>query len=92
TLQELRGVFDGMLMGNCGYELETAQEAIASGAADTIAFGRPFIANPDLVERFQNGWTLAESDPEQWFGGDDIGTAYTDFPVYQEAGVPAGQA
>ncbi|MCP5020217.1 MAG: alkene reductase [bacterium] len=83
TLAEIREVYTGMLMGNCGYELDTAQQAIASGAADAIAFGRPFISNPDLLDRFQNGWPLADSDPETWFGGDMQGTAYTDFPAYQ---------
>ncbi|MFT4649447.1 MAG: N-ethylmaleimide reductase [Glaciecola sp.] len=85
TLKEIRAVYSGTLMGNCGYDLETAQAAIAEGSADTIAFGRPFIANPDLVERLQNGWPLAESNPEQWFGGDELGTAYTDFPAYKKA-------
>ena len=85
TLEEIRAVFKGMIMGNCGYDLELAQKAIAAGDADTIAFGRPFIANPDLVERLQNGWPLADSDPDHWFGGDDSGAAYTDFPTYAES-------
>ena len=41
------------IMGNCGYTQESAEQAVAVGAADLIAFGRPFISNPDLVERFQ---------------------------------------
>ena len=58
TLSEFRAVFGGPLMGNCGYTKETAEAAIASGPADLIAFGRPFLSNPDLVERFANGWQL----------------------------------
>ena len=60
TLAEFRKVFHGPLMGNCGYTQETAEKAIAEGDADLISFGRPFISNPDLVERFRNGWPLAE--------------------------------
>ncbi len=58
TLAEFRAVFRGPLMGNCGYIQETAGAAIASGDADLIAFGRPFLSNPDLVERFAHGWAL----------------------------------
>jgi N-ethylmaleimide reductase len=85
TLDEISAVFHGTLMGNCGYELETANTAIANGSADLIAFGRPYIANPDLVERFRNQWPLAESEPDSWFGGDAVGTGYTDFPAFQPA-------
>ena len=58
TLAEFRTVFDGVLMGNCGYTQESAEETIKTGNADLIAFGRPFISNPDLVERFSNDWPL----------------------------------
>ena len=51
TLPEFRAVFSGPLMGNCGYPQETAEAAIASGQADLIAFGRPYLSNPDLVDR-----------------------------------------
>jgi N-ethylmaleimide reductase len=80
TLDEIKKVFRGPLMGNCGYELESAQTAIAKGSADLIAFGRAFIANPDLVERFKQGWPLAEADMQVWYAGDDQGGGYTDFP------------
>ena len=59
-LAEFRRVFHGPLIGNCGYTQEAAKGAIAGGHADLIAFGRPFISNPDLVERFRNGWPLAK--------------------------------
>jgi N-ethylmaleimide reductase len=55
TLAEFRGVFQNALMGNCGYNQETAEAAIQAHDADLIAFGRPFISNPDLVERFRHG-------------------------------------
>lgn len=82
TLSEFRSVFSGPLMGNCGYTQETAEAAIASGNADLIAFGRPFISNPDLVERFAHDWPLAPEAPlEVWYAFDEKG--YADFPAYQ---------
>ena len=82
TLAEFRRVFSGPLMGNCGYTFASAEEAIAAGIADLIAFGRPFISNPDLVERLRHGWPLAEpADMAAWYS--PTGAAgYTDFPAY----------
>jgi 2,4-dienoyl-CoA reductase-like NADH-dependent reductase (Old Yellow Enzyme family) len=81
TLAEFREVFHGPLMGNCGYTKETAEKVIAAGQADLISFGRPFISNPDLVERFRNDWPLAESAPPAvWQSPGAKG--YTDFPAY----------
>ena len=82
-LEDFREVFDGPLMGNCGYDLDQAKSAIDRGAADLIAFGRPFISNPDLVDRFRNGWELApEADPSTWYSGEHAAEGYTDYPVY----------
>ncbi len=84
TLAEFRAVFAGPLMGNCGYTQETAEAAIASGAADLIAFGRPFLSNPDLVERFANGWELnPPADMKVWSAPDARG--YTDFPFHPQS-------
>ncbi len=84
TLQECRTVFRGPLMGNCGYTRESADAAIAEGHADLISFGRPYLSNPDLVERFANNWPLnPEADPRVWYSFDAVG--YTDFPRYGEA-------
>jgi len=81
TLAEFRAVFAGPLMGNCGYTQETAEAAIASGQADLIAFGRPYLSNPDLVERFANGWELnPPADVKVWSAPDAKG--YTDFPFH----------
>jgi N-ethylmaleimide reductase len=82
TLAEFREVFHGPLMGNCGYTRETAEKAIADGHADLISFGRPYISNPDLVERFKNGWPLAEPDPTYWYSPTGE-KGYTDFPAYE---------
>lgn len=81
TLPELRPLFSGVLIGNCGYTQETAEATIKAGYADAIAFGRPFISNPDLVERFANNWPLnPEADMSVWYSFDKVG--YTDFPTY----------
>ncbi|MDF5726772.1 MAG: alkene reductase [Rhizonema sp. PD38] len=83
TLANFREVFTGPLIGNCGYTQETALSAIKDGSADLIAFGRPLISNPDLVERFANGWAL-NPPPEMdiWYSFDKEG--YTDFPTYHQ--------
>ncbi|MCP5521865.1 MAG: alkene reductase [Verrucomicrobiales bacterium] len=82
TLTELRAVFSGPLMGNCGYTQESAEAAIASGQADLIAFGRPYLSNPDLVDRFANGWELnPPADLKVWSAPTAEG--YTDFPFHQ---------
>jgi N-ethylmaleimide reductase len=62
---------------NNGYDLAMAQQALSDGRADLIAFGRPFIANPDLTARWRTGLPLAEADPSVFYGGGDRG--YTDF-------------
>ncbi|MEM0965907.1 MAG: alkene reductase [Verrucomicrobiota bacterium] len=79
TLKEFRNVFTGPIIGNCGYTAETAETAIASGDADLIAFGRPYISNPDLVERFASGLSLAEDAPVQVWYGTGGAEGYTDF-------------
>jgi N-ethylmaleimide reductase len=83
TLAEFREVFKQTLMGNCGYDQAMAETAIKDGYADMIAFGRSYISNPDLVERFANNWPLnLMSDMATWYSYEPEG--YTDFPTYQE--------
>jgi N-ethylmaleimide reductase len=83
TLADFRDVYHGPLMGNCGYDSESADAAIESGAADMIAIGRPIIANPDYVERLRNSWPLAPlADMSTWYAGDVSAAGYTDFPTY----------
>jgi N-ethylmaleimide reductase len=82
TLAEFRRVFSGPLMGNCGYTRESAEQALAAGVADLVAFGRPYISNPDLVERFRNGWPLAApADMSAWYTPTGA-KGYTDFPAH----------
>ncbi|MDJ0598522.1 MAG: alkene reductase [Crocosphaera sp.] len=84
TLAEFRQVFDGILMGNCGYTQESAEATIKAGNADLIAFGRPFISNPDLVERFANNWPLnPPADIKDWYSFGAEG--YIDFPTYEDS-------
>jgi 2,4-dienoyl-CoA reductase-like NADH-dependent reductase (Old Yellow Enzyme family) len=83
TLADFRKLANTPLVGNCGYTFETAATAVDAGQADAIAFGRPFISNPDLVERFQNGWPLAEEAPmDVWYSFDERG--YADWPTSQQ--------
>lgn len=63
-----------------GFDLARAQMALDEGTADLIAIGRPFIANPDLVDRYRNGWTVAEPDRATFYGGGAKG--YTDYPAH----------
>ena len=80
TLGDFREVYQGPLMGNCGYTLEAAEEAIENGGADLIAFGRPYISNPDLVERFEKGLALnEEADVSVWYTPAGA-EGYIDFP------------
>ena len=81
TLTEFREVYRGTLMGNCGYSKETADAAIAEGRTDLIAFGRPFISNSDLVERFgQNAELNEPADMQNWYSPTGA-KGYTDYPT-----------
>lgn len=73
-----RRAFRGTLIYAGKYTPERAEEALEKGWADLIAFGRPFIANPDLPYRLEHGLPLNEPDKTRFFGGDANG--YTDYP------------
>lgn len=79
----LRDEYQGVLMIAGGYDRDTAEKAIASGRADIIAFGRPFIANPDLPARLREGHPLNVADSASFFGGDVTG--YIDYPTMNQA-------
>jgi len=74
------------LCGNVGYTLETAEKQIAEGNADFISFGRPYMSNPDLPERFRDGVPLA-ADPEypDWWTKTDA-DGYITFPKAAKKG------
>jgi N-ethylmaleimide reductase len=73
-----RKIYKGNLVLNGGYLRAESEAALASGAADAIAIGVPFIANPDLVTRLKNNLELAQSPMKTWYMGGDEG--YIDFP------------
>ncbi|WP_144640899.1 alkene reductase [Bordetella genomosp. 13] len=69
----------GAWMTNNGYDRELADQKVESGEADLVAFGRPFIANPDLVRRLRENAPLNEGDRNTYYGGGEHG--YTDYPT-----------
>ncbi len=86
-LSALYALFDGAHMGNNGYDRASAIEAVETGAVDLVAFGRPFISNPDLVERLEKNAPLNALDTDTLYGGSEKG--YTDYPTLAEASVAA---
>lgn len=79
----LRSAFKGAYIANNGYTRALAADAIGSGRADLVSFGRPFLANPDLVDRFRLDAPLNEPDRTTFYGGDARG--YTDYPILERA-------
>lgn len=79
----IRPVFDRPLVLNQDYDLARAQADIESGLADAIAFGRPFISNPDLVDRLRLGAPLAPDEMATWYSQGPEG--YTDYPELKAA-------
>ncbi len=79
---ELKKLFNGLYIANNGYNLEMALRELENHAADLICFGRPFIANPDLVKRLLVGAKLREAPKETWYGGGAHG--YTDWPTLDQ--------
>jgi len=84
----IRKNFGEQLILSGGYDAQSAERDITPALADLIAFGRPFINNPDLVDRFAHGWPLATSIREDLFytSGEE---GYTDYPSFQDALVEA---
>jgi N-ethylmaleimide reductase len=77
----IRHNFKNTLILCGGYDKESAEAAIESGLTDLVAFGRPFINNPDLVERFKNDWPLSEDlKTDLFYSADEKG--YTDYPIH----------
>jgi len=76
---ELRARFGGVYIANEKFTAESAQAALDAGAADAVAFGKAYIANPDLVERLRTGAALNAPDPSTFYGPGAKG--YTDYPA-----------
>jgi N-ethylmaleimide reductase len=79
----LRRRFNGAYIANNGYDLELANKVLVAKEADLIAFGKLFLANPDLVERFKRGAPLNAPDKATFYGGGAKG--YTDYPTLEAA-------
>jgi N-ethylmaleimide reductase len=75
----LKRLFGGLVMANNGFDKRRANAAVADGEADLVAFGKPFIANPDLVVRLLLDAPLMAVDPDTLYGGGEAG--YTDYPT-----------
>ncbi len=80
--ENVRAAYQGTLIYAGRYDAEKGEQAIKSGLADMIGFGRPFVSNPDLPNRIKNGYPLAAHDPESLFGGAEKGL--TDYPEYSQ--------
>lgn len=78
--QTIRQHFNGTIIAAGGFKRDTAEAIINAGDANLVAFGRDFIANPDLPYRLRHNLPLNPYDRPTFFGGTDIG--YTDYPVY----------
>jgi 2,4-dienoyl-CoA reductase-like NADH-dependent reductase (Old Yellow Enzyme family) len=80
---QLKKAFGGIYIANEGFTLESAQAVVASGEADAVAWGKPFIANPDLVGRFAANAPLNTPDTSTFYAPGALG--YTDYPALQRA-------
>jgi 2,4-dienoyl-CoA reductase-like NADH-dependent reductase (Old Yellow Enzyme family) len=75
---QLKAAFGGVYFANEGFTKESAEQVLAAGEADAVAFGKPFLANPDLPRRFALNAPLNAPNPETFYGSGPQG--YTDYP------------
>jgi N-ethylmaleimide reductase len=80
-VRQVRATFHGSLIWCGGFDKRSAQAALDTGWTDLIAFGRPFVGNPDLVARMRNDWPLVEADRSAYYTRDGE-KGYTDFPSF----------
>ena len=80
--RDVRDTFSGRIIYAGRYTAERGTRILEAGLADLIAFGRPFIANPDLPDRIANGWPLNAVDASTMYGGTEKG--YIDYPAYAD--------
>lgn len=76
----LRATWNGVYIANGGYDAARGERAVSSQAADAVAYGRLFLANPDLPKRLQFGGPLNAQDPTSFYGGTELG--YVDYPSW----------
>ena len=80
--RQIRNIFKNTIILSGGYNKESAEADIQSGLGDLVAFGRPFINNPDIVERLKNNWPLSqELNMDLFYTADEKG--YTDYPFHK---------
>ena len=79
VIRAIRENFLGAYIANGNYAADEARQRINAGQCDLVSFGRPFISNPDLPERFRMGAELNHYDEKSFYGGDEQG--YTDYPA-----------
>lgn len=82
--KRLRAAWRGVYIANGGYDAARGELAVSDGRADAVAYGRLFIANPDLPKRLRHGGPLNAPDPKSFYGGSEIG--YVDYPAWAEEG------
>jgi N-ethylmaleimide reductase len=80
--KDVRRIFNGTIVAAGGFTRESAEQIVADGHADLVAFGRTFLANPDLPERLRTGAPLNRYDRTTFYGGDERG--YIDYPFHPE--------
>ena len=76
--QRVRDAFDNLIIAAGGYTADKAEKNIRDGYIDAVAFGRDYIATPDLAERIRQGVPFNKQHPETFYGGGTVG--YTDYP------------
>ncbi|MCX4170832.1 MULTISPECIES: alkene reductase [Paraburkholderia] len=81
-LGKFRDAYDGTLILTGALDQDAGEELVELGLTDLAGYGRPFVSNPDLVERFRNGWPLSPIDMPTLYTGGEKG--YADYPAYSE--------
>jgi N-ethylmaleimide reductase len=81
STRKYRNSYKGNIIINKGFDRQLGEEVLEEGIADMVAYGSPFIANPDLVDRFKKDLPLASPDPNTFYQGGEKG--YIDYPIYQ---------
>ncbi|KAJ0405492.1 hypothetical protein ATCC90586_000155 [Pythium insidiosum] len=85
TLFDAKKAFKGTVIAQNSYTRDIAEGAIRSGAADAVGFGRLYISNPDLAERFENDWPLnADASYDDYWNSSKGAEGYTTFPAYTQ--------
>ncbi len=78
--KHLRAAWNGVYVVNGGYDAARGELSVSNNRADAVAYGRLFLANPDLPKRLQYGGPLNAADPKSFYGGTELG--YVDYPTW----------